>query len=189
MCNNHLTVLVSLCNVLLSEKEKKRQKVSKLLTLRLCLSYSDIEWSHLISISKGLQENQKNLQKPRGSALLLATKHLKKERGVGVAREWQSVIREAGKATRGETDRRAGKWSVFCLISKTCLILTKVGFSGKKGFFVVGGGPSGELTTGKWGLQKARGGNRNSCSFWWITGEYCPCHFPVVLTALWRKVG
>lgn len=100
-------MLVSLCNVLLSEKEKKRQKVSKLLTLRLCLSYSDIEWSHLISISKGLQENQKNLQKPRGSALLLATKHLKKERGV--AREWQSVIREAGKATRGETDRRAGK--------------------------------------------------------------------------------
>lgn len=29
------------------------------LTLGLCLSYSDTEWSHLISISKELQENQK----------------------------------------------------------------------------------------------------------------------------------
>lgn len=106
-------MLVSLCNVLLSEKEKKRQKVSKLLTLRLCLSYSDIEWSHLISISKGLQENQKNLQKPRGSALLLATKHLKKERGVGVAREWQSVIREAGKATEGGDRQTSRKMKRF----------------------------------------------------------------------------
>lgn len=76
------------------------------------------------------------------------------------------MIREAGKATRGETDRRAGKLSVLCVISKRCLILTKGGFSDKKGFFVLGG-PVGGINHREVGSPEGTGGNRNSCSFWY----------------------
>lgn len=64
------------------------------LTLGLRLSYSDIEWNHFISISKGLQENQKTCACQESAAFNEATK----EKGKRGGREWQRVTRKAGEA-------------------------------------------------------------------------------------------
>lgn len=60
---------------------------------------------------KGTPGKSENSHKPGSAALSLSTKRLKKEKkgeGEGGG-EWQRVIRGAGEAKRGETDRQEEK--------------------------------------------------------------------------------
>lgn len=127
---------------------KKKEKTNPL-TLGLCLSFSDIEWSHLISISKGLQENQKNPHKPRNAALSLSMKHVEKEEK-GEGREWQRVIRGAEEAKGG----RQEKMKRFCVCDPKGVYLTKGVFSYKSQR-----GRGGNLTRGRISAGM-RGGGR-----------------------------
>lgn len=83
------------------------------LTLGLFLSNSDIEWSHLISISKELQENHKTCTSR--VALLYHSQGSVRRKRKEEAREWQRMIREAGEA-KGETRRKMKRF--VCQIQK-----------------------------------------------------------------------
>lgn len=100
----------------------------KPLTHRSCLGSSDIEWSHLISISKKLEEYKKNLRRPeKASALSLSM--LSDEREKGKGREWQRVIRGAGEA---KCVGGGKKNEAFCIWDlKRCVVLSKGVFSHK----------------------------------------------------------
>lgn len=119
---DHLTVIVSSLfpsfdNVLPKQRSFilffLSQKMPEPLTLGLFLSNSDIEWSHLISISKERQENHKTCTSR--VALLYHSQGSVRRKRKEEAREWQRMIREAGEA-KGETRRKMKRF--VCQIQK-----------------------------------------------------------------------